>query len=41
MSEEKKNDQEDLEEERKKLNNLGVQNTWNILSDLSKKKKEN
>ncbi|MFX0031157.1 MAG: hypothetical protein ACFE8E_00785 [Candidatus Hodarchaeota archaeon] len=41
MSEEKNNDQEDLEEERKKLDNLGVKSTWNILSDLSKKKKEN
>jgi len=41
MSEEKNNDQEDLEEEREKLNNLGVKNTWNILSDLTKKKKEN
>jgi len=39
MSEEKKN-HDDIEEERKKLNELGVSNTWNILSDLTKKKKE-
>lgn len=40
MSEEE-NNQEDLEDERKKLDELGVSSTWNILSDLTKKKKEN
>jgi hypothetical protein len=39
MSEEE-NNQEDLKNERKKLDELGVSNTWNILSDLTKKKKE-
>ena len=39
MSEEK-DDKEDIEDERKKLNELGVNSTWNILSDLTKKKKE-
>jgi hypothetical protein len=39
MSEEE-NNQEDLEDERKKLDELGVGSTWNILSDLTKKKKE-
>lgn len=37
---EKKNDKEDIEDERKKLNELGVSSTWNILSDLTKKKKD-
>ena len=39
MSEEK-DSKEEIEEERKKLNELGVNSTWNILSDLTKKKKE-
>lgn len=39
MSEEK-NDKEDIEDERKKLDELGVGSTWNILSDLTKKKKD-
>ena len=39
MSEEE-NNQEDLKDERKKLDELGVVSTWNILSDLTKKKKE-
>ena len=41
MSEEKENNEKNgLNNERKKLNELGVTNTWNILSDLTKKKKE-
>ena len=41
MSEEKENNEKNgLNNERKKLNDLGVANTWNILSDLTKKKKE-
>jgi hypothetical protein len=41
MSEEKENNEKNgLNNERKKLNELGVANTWNILSDLTKKKKE-
>ena len=39
MSEEK-NDKDDIEDERKKLKELGVSSTWNILSDLTKKKKD-
>lgn len=41
MNEEENNNQEDLEEEREKLKTLGVKSTWNILTDLTKKKKEN
>ncbi|MFW9781033.1 MAG: hypothetical protein ACFFFB_01980 [Candidatus Heimdallarchaeota archaeon] len=41
MNEEELNDQEDIEEEREKLKTLGVKSTWNILTDLTKKKKEN
>lgn len=37
---EKEKDEEEIAEERKKLNDLGVSNTWNILSDLTQKKKE-
>ena len=41
MSEEEENNEKNgLNSERKKLNELGVTNTWNILSDLTKKKKE-
>ncbi len=40
MMSEDKNNKEDLEDERKKLDELGVASTWNILSDLTKKKKE-
>ncbi|MFX0025355.1 MAG: hypothetical protein ACFE8M_02995 [Candidatus Hermodarchaeota archaeon] len=40
MSEDQNNDQENLEQEREKLKNLGVKGTWNILTDLTKKKKE-
>ncbi|MFX0058034.1 MAG: hypothetical protein ACFE85_02435 [Candidatus Hodarchaeota archaeon] len=40
MSEDKEEKEENLDEERKKLNNLGVRSTWNILTDLTKKKKE-
>lgn len=39
MSEEK-NKKEDIEVERKRLKELGVTSTWNILSDLTKKKEE-
>jgi hypothetical protein len=37
---EKENSKKDIEDERKKLNELGVSSTWNILSDLTKKKKK-
>ncbi len=40
MSVEEKNDKNDINNERKKLNELGVGSTWNILTDLTKKKKE-
>ncbi|MFX1358374.1 MAG: hypothetical protein ACFFA8_13965 [Promethearchaeota archaeon] len=40
MREEKEEKNEDIETERKKLKELGVSSTWNILTDLSKKKKE-
>ncbi len=40
MSDDKKNNNKDLEQEREKLKNLGVKSTWNILTDLTKKKKE-
>jgi hypothetical protein len=39
MSDEE-NKKKEIENERKKLNELGVSNTWDILSDLTKKKKE-
>lgn len=41
MAEEENDEKEDVEQEREKLKNLGVNSTWNILSDLTKKKKEN
>jgi hypothetical protein len=40
MGKEETEKDEDLEEERKKLKDLGVESTWNILTNLSKKKKE-
>jgi len=40
VSDEKKEKNEDIETERKKLKELGVGSTWNILTDLSKKKKK-
>jgi len=40
MSEEEIEQDEDLEEERKKLKELGVNSTWNILTSGKKKKKE-
>lgn len=40
MNEDNSNDKEDLEKEREELNSLGVKGTWNILTDLTKKKKE-
>ncbi len=40
MSEEEIEQDEDLEEERKKLKELGVNSTWNILISGEKKKKE-
>ncbi len=38
--EETKQDSEDLKKERKNLEELGVNSTWNLLSDLAKKKKD-
>jgi hypothetical protein len=38
--EEDKVDDEDLKNERKKLDELGLKSTWSILTELSKKKKE-
>jgi len=38
--EEKKEDEESLEEERQKLADLGVDSTWELLSSGEKKKKE-
>ena len=38
MSEEENDDNEDLENEREKINNLGVGSTWELL--IGKKKKE-
>ncbi|MHA1192136.1 MAG: hypothetical protein ACTSP9_07540 [Promethearchaeota archaeon] len=38
--EETKQDSEDIKKERKNLEELGVNNTWNLLSDLTKKKKD-
>lgn len=37
---ENKQDSEDIKKERKELKELGVTSTWNLLSDLTKKKKE-
>ena len=41
MNEEYKDSSEkELKKEREKLNNLGVTNTWHLLIDLKRKKKE-
>jgi hypothetical protein len=40
MSEDQNKDQKELEQEREKLKDLGVKGTWNILTDLTKKNKE-
>lgn len=40
MSEDQNKDQKELEQEREKLKDLGVKSTWNILTDLTKKKRE-
>jgi hypothetical protein len=40
MNKEEIEKDEDVEEERKKLKDLGVESTWNILANLTKKKKE-
>ncbi len=40
MSEEKKKEEELIEEERQKLTELGVDNTWNLLSSGEKKEKK-
>jgi hypothetical protein len=40
LGDEKEEKNEDIETERKKLKELGVGSTWNILTDLTKKKKE-
>ncbi len=38
--EENKPTSEDIKKERKNLEELGVTSTWNLLSDLAKKKKD-
>ena len=40
MSEDENENEMSLDEERKKLKDLGVNNTWNILSSSEKKKKK-
>jgi len=40
MNQEEKEDENVVENERKKLKDLGVDNTWNILTSGEKKKKE-
>ena len=40
MSQDEKEDEKELEDEREKLKDLGVDSTWNILSSGEKKKKE-
>jgi hypothetical protein len=40
MSEDENEDEMSLDEERKKLNEMGVDSTWNILSSGEKKKPE-
>ncbi len=40
MSEEENEKKESLDEERKKLNEMGLNNTWNILSNEKIKKKQ-
>ncbi|MBD3340679.1 MAG: hypothetical protein GF353_16345 [Candidatus Lokiarchaeota archaeon] len=39
MSEEDAPDQEDVKEERNKLNKMGVSSTWNMLESYKKKEK--
>jgi len=38
--EENKQTSEEIKKERKNLEELGVTSTWNLLSDLAKKKKD-
>lgn len=38
--EDKESNEKELKEEREKLNKLGVTSTWGILTDLTRKKKE-
>ena len=40
MSADQNKGQKELEQEREKLKDLGVKGTWNILTDLTKKKRE-
>ena len=40
MSQDEKEDEKELEDEREKLKDLGIDSTWNILSSGEKKKKE-
>ena len=40
MSQDEKEDEKELEDEREKIKDLGVDSTWNILSSGEKKKKE-
>lgn len=40
MNQKEKEDENAVENERKKLKDLGVDNTWNILTSGEKKKKE-
>jgi hypothetical protein len=40
MTEEEKEDENSVDDERKKLKELGVDNTWGLLSTGEKKKKE-
>jgi hypothetical protein len=40
MNEDENENQRSLDEERKKLKDLGVDSTWNILSSSEKKKKK-
>jgi hypothetical protein len=40
MSEDENEDEMSLDEERKKLNEMGVDSTWDILSSGEKKKKK-
>ena len=40
MSKDEKENEKELEDEREKLKDLGVDSTWNILSSGEKKKKE-
>jgi len=40
MSQDEKEDEKELEDEREKLKDLGIDSTWNILSSGEKKKRE-